>query len=92
MNNHDSHFGETFYNNHFHVSIPHKDILKNINCETIFLKAKTNENGILMVSLNERDLKMVSQLIKNCSVVHFDCGRGIHIEKKKEFIQCLLNL
>lgn len=94
MNDYDPRFGETFYNDSFHAIIPHEDILKNIECETLFMKAKTNvsEDGILLAALNEDDVKKVSQLIRNCRVVRFDCGHGIHIEKKKEFIQCLLNL
>ncbi len=94
MNNYDPHFGETFYNDSFHKDIPHEEILKNIRCETIFMKAKTNisEEGILMAALSEDDLKRVSDLIRGCRIVRFDCGHGIHIEKPKEFIECLMNL
>ena len=94
MNNYDPYFGETFYNDSFHAGIQHDEILKNIKCETLFMKAKTNvsEDGILMAALNEDDVIKVSQLIQNCRVVHFDCGHGIHVERKKEFIHCLLNL
>lgn len=94
MNNYDPLFGETFYDDSFHSGLLHQDILKNIRCETVFLKAKTNTNddGILLAALNEEDLKRVSQLITNCKIIRFDCGHGIHIEKKKEFINCLMDL
>ena len=94
MNKYDPMFGETFFNNNFHNGIPHEDILKNIKCKTIFMKAQTNisEEGILMAALNEDDLQKVSELICDCQIVRFDCGHGIHIEKPKEFIKCLLNL
>ncbi|MDE7323174.1 MAG: hypothetical protein K2N73_10735 [Lachnospiraceae bacterium] len=55
------------------------------------MKAQTNisKDGILMAALNEDDLKRVSELIADLQIVRFDCGHGIHIEKPKEFIECL---
>lgn len=94
MNNYDPLFGENFYNDSFHSGIPHEEILRNIKCKTIFMKAQTNisEYGILMAALSEDDLKKVSDLISDCNIVRFDCGHGIHIEKPKEFIKCLTKL
>ncbi len=94
MNNYDPLFGENFYNDSFHCGIPHGEILKNIKCRTVFMKARTNidESGILMAALSEDDLKRVSELVPDCEIVRFDCGHGIHIEKPKEFITCLTNL
>jgi len=91
MNNYDPLFGETFFNDSFHNGIQHEDILKNIKCKTIFMKARTNisEDGILMAALNEEDLKKVTELITDCQIVRFDCGHGIHTENPKEFIKCL---
>lgn len=94
MNNYDPLFGEAFFNDSFHNGIPHEDILKNINCRTVFMKAQTNvsEDGILMAALSEDDLQKVSELIYDCQIVRFDCGHGIHIEKPKEFIKCMAKL
>ena len=94
MNKYDPMFGETFFNNNFHNGIPHEDILKNIKCKTIFMKAQTNisEDGILMAALSEEDLKRVSEFIADLQIISFDCGHGIHIEKPKEFIECLAKL
>ncbi|MFR7590860.1 MAG: alpha/beta fold hydrolase [Longibaculum sp.] len=94
MNRYDPLFGETFYNDSFHSGISHEELLKNIKCKTIFMKAKTNisEDGILMAALSEDDLKKVSELIADCKTVRFDCGHGIHIEKPKEFTKCLTEL
>lgn len=93
MDHYDPLFGETFYNDSFHCGIAHEDILRNIKCQTLFMKAQTNinEDGILMAALSEEDLKKVTELIADCRVVHFDCGHGIHIEKPKEFIACLVS-
>ena len=94
MNKYDPLFGEAFFDDSFHNEIPHEDILSNINCKTIFMKAQTNisEDGILMAALSEEDLKRVSEIIADLQIVRFDCGHGIHIEKPKEFIECLANL
>ena len=94
MNNYDPLFGENFYNDNFHCGIPHEEILRNIKCKTIFMKAQTNisENGILMAALSEDDLKKVSELISDCNIVRFDCGHGIHIERPKEFMKCVAKL
>ena len=94
MNNYDPLFGETFFSDSFHCGIPHEDILRNIKCRTVFMKAHTNigEDGILMAALSEDDLQKVSELIYDCQIVRFDCGHGIHIEKPKEFIECLAKL
>lgn len=94
MNNYDPLFGENFYNDNFHCGIPHEELLRNIKCKTIFMKAQTNisENGILMAALSEDDLKKISELISDCNIVRFDCGHGIHIEKPKEFINCVVKL
>lgn len=94
MNNYDPLFGETFFNDSFHDGILHEDILRNIKCRTVFMKAQTNssEDGILMAALSEDDLKKVAELIADLQIVRFDCGHGIHVEKPKEFIECLITL
>ncbi len=92
MNNYDPLFGETFYDDSFHSGILHEEILRNILCRTIFMKARTvhSQDGILMAALSEEDLQKVSEMIPNCEIVRFDCGHGIHIEKPKEFIECII--
>lgn len=94
MNHYDPMFGETFYNDSFHCGILHEGILKKITCDVIFMKAQTNidKNGILMAALSEEDLSRVLTLIPSCKIVRYDCGHGIHVERKKEFTKCLLNL
>ncbi|MDE6627442.1 MAG: alpha/beta hydrolase [Lachnospiraceae bacterium] len=94
MNHYDPLFGETFFDDSFHCGILHEEILKNIRCKTVFMKAQTkiSEDGILMAALSEEDLERVSELIADCQIVRFDCGHGIHIEKPKEFIECVMGL
>lgn len=94
MNHYDPLFGETFFNDSFHNGIPHEDILKNIKCRTVFMKARTNisEDGTLMAALSEEDLERVTELIADCRIVRFDCGHGIHTENPEKFVECMANL
>lgn len=94
MNRYDPMFGEAFYDDSFHSGIPHEELLGNIKCKTIFMKAQTNisEDGILMAALSEEDLKRAAELVSDMQIVRFDCGHGIHIEKPNEFIDCLAKL
>lgn len=50
------------------------------------------DDGLLMAALSDDDVKRVSEVVPNCEIVRFDCGHGIHIERPKEFIQCLMDL
>lgn len=91
MNQYDPLFGEAFFNDSFHSGIPHEELLRNIKCKTLFLKARTSieQDHILMAALSEEDLNQVAELVADFQIVRFDCGHGIHVEKPKEFIQCL---
>ena len=92
MNSYDPRFGEAFYTDSFHTGVSHAEILRNITCETVFLKAKSmiSDDGILMGALSDEDLAEVERLVRDCSVIRFDCGHGIHIEKKREFLRAVL--
>lgn len=92
MNDYDPKFGETFYTNSFHSHIDYEELLRNIRCKTLFMKAKTDRSmdGILLCALSEEDLNRVLSLVPNCELVRFDSGHGIHDEKKEEFI-CTLH-
>lgn len=94
MNNYDPLFGEAFFNDSFHNGILHEDILRNIKCRTVFMKAQTtiSKDNILMAALSEDDLEKAAGLIADLQIVRFDCGHGIHVEKPKEFIECLIAL
>ena len=89
MNNYDPRFGEAFYTDTFHAGIDHESLLCGIHCKTIFLKAKTEsgQDGLLMAALSEEDLQHVLELILDCTLIRFDCGHAIHVEKPKEFVR-----
>ena len=83
MNDYDPYFGENFYNDSFNCSIDYENLLSNIKCKTLFMKANTiiGEGNLIQGALTDEDLKLVVSLIENISVEYFDCGHGIHIEK-----------
>lgn len=94
MNRYDPLFGETFFDDSFHCGIPHEELLQKLRCRTIFMKTRTSfgKDGLLMAALSEDDLQRVSELAGGCQILRFDCGHGIHIEKPKEFVNCLRGL
>lgn len=91
LNEYDAYFGEAFYDNSFNSGIDYNELLSNIKCNTLFMKAKTviGEDGLVQGALTDKDLQQVTTLIKNIKVEYFDCGHGIHSEKPKEFIKAI---
>ena len=91
MNEYDPYFGETFYNDSFNANVNYEELLSNIRCNTLFMKANTTigADGLIQGALTDEDLEQVSKLISNIKVEHFNCGHGIHSEKTKEFIRCV---
>ena len=92
MEQYDPYFGENFYNDTFNCNINYSKLLSEINCKTLFMKANTKigDDGIIMGALTDDDLQQVMDLIKNIRVEYFNCGHGIHIEKKKEFVKSVI--
>lgn len=93
MNEYDPYFGNTFYDDTFHKDVLHSEILKEISCKTCLMKAKTNfdDKGILLAAMSDEDADLAQKLIRQCDITRFDCGHGIHIEKKREFIETIIN-
>ena len=92
MEQYDPYFGENFYNDTFNCNINYSKLLSEITCRTLFMKANTKigDDGIIMGALTDEDLQQVTDLIKNIKVEYFNCGHGIHIEKKKEFVKSVI--
>ncbi len=92
MEQYDPYFGENFYNDTFNCNINYSKLLSEITCRSLFMKANTKigDDGIIMGALTDEDLQQVTDLIKNIRVEYFNCGHGIHIEKKKEFVKSVI--
>ena len=91
LNEYDPYFGETFYDDSFNDNVNYNELLSNIKCNTLFMKANTTigKDGLIQGALTDEDLEQVIKLISNIKVEYFDCGHGIHSEKPKEFINCV---
>lgn len=89
MNEYDPAFGEAFYTDSFHAHIDYESLLRQIDCPTVFLKAETKmgEGGIQMCALTDEDTERLGGLIPDLRIVRLKCGHGIHLEKKKEFLE-----
>ena len=92
MEEYDPYFGENFYNDAFNCNIDYNRLLSQISCKTLFMKANTEigDDGIIMGALTDEDLQQVTDLINDITVEYFDCGHGIHNEKKKEFVNVIV--
>ncbi|WP_407422274.1 alpha/beta hydrolase [Methanobrevibacter sp.] len=92
MEQYDPYFGENFYNDTFNCNINYSKLLSEIKCKTLFMKANTKiaDDGIIMGALTDENLQQVTALIKNIRVEYFNCGHGIHNEKKKEFVKSVI--
>lgn len=88
MQNYDPYFGEAFYDDSFNAGVNYEELLSNIDCHTVFMKANTTigEDGLVQGALTDDDLAKVVSLVKDIEVVRFNSGHGIHNEKPKEFI------
>lgn len=93
MNEYDPYFGESFYNDSFNTNVDYENLLSNIKCNTLFMKANTTigQDGLIQGALTDENLKKVTELISNIKVEYFDCGHGIHNEKSKQFINSIFN-
>ena len=92
LEKYDPYFGENFFNDSFNCSIDYTKLLSNIKCKTLFMKANTKigDDGIIQGALTDDDLNQVTNLIEHIEVEYFDCGHGIHNEKKKEFVRSVI--
>lgn len=91
MEDYDPYFGENFYNDTFNCNMDYNK-LSEIKCKTLLMKANTKigDDGIIMGAMTDEDLQHVTNLIKNIRVEYFNCGHGIHNEKKKEFVKSVI--
>ena len=91
MNDYDPRFGEAFYTDSFHEGVDYEEILRNIKCRTLFMKAKIEqgEDGIIQGALAEEDLDRVAACVPRFELQRFNCGHGIHIDRNGDFNRAL---
>lgn len=91
MDDFDPEFGNTFYSGSWFEGVDQTEILKSINCPTIYLKAETNygEDGVLYAANTNEDAALVANLIPNCEMRTIKSGHDIHYEKPGYFIDAI---
>lgn len=88
----DNEFSETFYNGTWFDNISQEEILKNIQCPCVYIKAKTSygEDGVLYAANDDEDAKMVVALLKNCEFIETDTSdHDIHFKYSNKFVEIL---
>lgn len=91
-NEYDYAFSETFYNGSWFDGVSQEDILKNIKCPCIYIKAKTEygEDGVLYAANDEDDAARVVDLTENCERVETETSdHDIHFIYSKKFVEVL---
>lgn len=93
MNDYDPYFGESFYTNSFNAGVNYEDLLINIKCRTLFMKARIEigKNGIIQGALTDEHLRHVTQCIPRIDVQNFRCGHGIHVDRIGDFNRAVKN-
>ena len=93
MNDYDPRFGEAFYTNSFNDGVDYEDLLKNIKCRTLFMKAKTetNKDGIIQGALTDAHLNHVIECVPRIEVQNFRCGHVIHVDRSGDFNRAVKN-
>lgn len=87
-------FAEAFYDGSWFDGVSQEEILRNIQCPCVYIKAKTDygEDGVLYAANDDEDAKRVAELIKNCEVVETATSdHDIHFIYSDQFVEILVN-
>lgn len=89
----DRKFGETFYDNSWFTDYNQVEVLSKIKSPTVFIKAKTNYDGdLLLAALTDEDADRVVSLLENGKRIDVDSpGHDIHYDKPKEFTKIMVD-
>lgn len=89
----DKRFGETFYNNSWFEDYHQSTVLSEIKSPTVFVKAKTNYDGdLLLAALSDEDTDRIITLLENGKRIDINTpGHDIHYDKPKELTKILID-
>lgn len=82
-------FSESFYTGTWFDGVNQEDILKSVECPTVYLKSKTKygKDGVLWAANSDESAKRVMNLLRNGYKKTVRCGHDIHFEKPSYFIK-----
>lgn len=89
----DNAFSETFYNGTWFDGVSQEEILENIQCPCIYIKAKTSygEDGVLYAANTDEDADKVIKLIDNCNFIEMNSSdHDIHFKYSQRFIEIII--
>lgn len=94
MDNYDPKFGNAFYDGSWMKDIDQDNMLKNIICPVIYLKANTQygKDGVLYAANTDDDANKVQSLISSCERIGIKSGHDIHLENPDIFISACKKL
>lgn len=84
-------FSESFYTGEWFYGVTQEEILKSVDCPTVYLKAKTQygKDGVLWAANSEKSADKVIDLLKNARRKDVKSGRDIHYEKPRYFLAAI---
>jgi pimeloyl-ACP methyl ester carboxylesterase len=90
----DVRFSESFYDGSFFGGVDQADMLRQITCPTLYIKASTKyaEDGTLLAANTDEDAARVMSCLQNAADAEMrpiHSGHDVHDEKPKAFIQAL---
>jgi pimeloyl-ACP methyl ester carboxylesterase len=94
MESYDPRFGETFYDNSFHVDFDHAQTLAGISVPTALIHTNWSydDSGILLAAMDGDDAERARTLLKDVEFYRVDTGHGFHFEDPDHFVEILRDL
>ncbi|MCH3964885.1 MAG: alpha/beta hydrolase [Clostridium sp.] len=94
LDNFDLKFSESFYTGSWFHGFSQEEILSNINCPSVYIKANTlyGRDGVLYAANSDQDGEKVHNLIKKNKMIKIKSGHDIHFEKPDKFIEVMISL
>jgi pimeloyl-ACP methyl ester carboxylesterase len=94
MDSYDPRFGETFYDNSFHVNFDHAQTLAQISVPAVLIHANWSydDTGILLAAMDGDDAARARSLIRDVEFYRVDTGHGFHFEDPDQFDKILRDL
>lgn len=84
-------FSESFYTGEWFEGVDQNEILKSVQCPTVYLKAKTKygKDGVLWAANTEESAAKVMRLLRNGYRKTVRSGHDIHFEKPHHFLKAI---
>ena len=91
MDDWDPRFGDSFYDGSWMAGIDQVEMLRQIACPVVYVKASTNygDDGVLYAATTDTDAQRIQATIPNCTTTELKSGHDIHVEHPDVFIRAI---